>query len=400
MKRGFITVLKKELARFFGDKRMAIATILLPGVLIYILYSFMGSAISGRFTSDVYVLPTVTVINMPESVAPALEEALTLDTDYSAEEAKAAVSDQSLDALVIFPENFDALIAESDPAAEVPNVEVYHNSLSADSMNAYDTVTLILDSYEDSLNNRFDINGGYNWSMDPSDAPAEDPYDLISDEAETGSFFSMMLPMLLMIFLFSGCMAIAPESIAGEKERGTIATMLITPVGRSEIALGKIVSLSLIALLSATCSAIGTILSLPKMMAGATDSISGSVYGVQEYLLLAAVILSTVLVIITLISLVSAFAKTVKEAQTMITPLMILVMFLGVTAMFGSGAGSSPAIYFIPLYNSVQCMTGIFSFDINVLNIIIGVGSNLVYTALGIWGLTKMFKSERIIFSK
>lgn len=394
MKRGFVTVLKKELARFFGDKRMAIATILLPGVLVYVLYSFMGTAISNQFETDVLYVPTVAVVNMPEVLAPALEEAVAIDDSYVVEDAKAAVSAQMIEALLVFPEDFEEKISQPGSTNDVPNVELYYNSVSADSTSACDTVSMLLDAYEDSQSNLFDLNGGFAPPVDP----AEDPYDLATDEAKTGSFFATMLPMLLMIFLFSGCMAIAPESIAGEKERGTFATMLITPISRREIALGKIVALSFISLLSASCSAIGTILSLPNMAAG-DAGISGSVYGIREYLLLAAVILSTVLLIITIISLISAYAKTVKEAQTLIVPMMVLVMFLGVTAMFGNTA-TSPVIHLIPLYNSVQCMSGIFSFNVNVVNILIAVGSNLIYTILGVWGLTKMFQSERIIFTK
>lgn len=77
-----------------------------------------------------------------------------------------------------------------------------------------------------------------------------------------------MLPMLLMLFLFSGCMAVAPESIAGEKERGTIATLLVTPMKRSDLAIGKILALALIALLSGISSALGTVLALPQADGG------------------------------------------------------------------------------------------------------------------------------------
>ena len=160
-----------------------------------------------------------------------------------------------------------------------------------------------------------------------------------------------------------GCSAVAPESIAGEKERGTIATMLITPIRRSDIAVGKILALAVIALLSGASSAVGTILALPKLMEGAADGITAEIYGMRDYLLLAAVILSTVLVMVTAISILSAFAKTVKEAQTYGMPLMILVMVVGITGMFGGGASQNPAVYAIPLYNSAQCMVGVFSFS-------------------------------------
>ena len=68
--------------------------------------------------------------------------------------------------------------------------------------------------------------------------------------------------------------------------------------------------------------------------------------------------------------------------------------------MFGDGARTEWFYYLIPLYNSVQCMVGIFSFDIEPALILATVLSNLVYTGLGVFLLTKMFNSERIMFSK
>lgn len=70
----------------------------------------------------------------------------------------------------------------------------------------------------------------------------------------------------------------APESIAGEKERGTIATLLVTPMRRSSLALGKVFSLSIIALLAGCSSFIGTFAALPKMMGGELTGVDSSVY--------------------------------------------------------------------------------------------------------------------------
>ena len=388
MRSGMMTIFKKELARFFGDRRMIFSTILLPGLMIYLLYSVMGSAITNKFSVDEAVLPSVAVFGTCGEVQPMLAQAVvTVDFD-SQEDAEEAVRAQTLDAVLVFPEDFDAQVeAYTVGAGNAPNVEIYYNSASSQSQAAYTLLGTLLDRYEAPLCNKFDVNAGGKG------------YDLVSNEDATGSIFSMMLPMLLMMFLFSGCMAVAPEAIAGEKERGTIATLLITPVGRSQIALGKIMALSVIALLSAASSATGTILALPKLMGGAGD-ISGSLYSPADYLLLAAVILSSVLLLVSLISIISAFAKTIKEAQTLITPLMLVVMFLGITAMFGNGASESAAVYCIPLYNSVQSMVSILTFEISALHLLLTVASNLVYAMLGALVLTRMFRSERIIFSK
>ena len=111
----------------------------------------------------------------------------------------------------------------------------------------------------------------------------------------------------MMIFLFSGCMGVAPESIAGEKERGTIATLLVTPMNRGQLAIGKVISLGVIALLSGLSSFIGTFASLPSLMGGADTGMDASIYGVTDFVMLFGVILSTVLLIVGLICVISTF---------------------------------------------------------------------------------------------
>ena len=385
MRSPVLTIFKKELARFFGDRRMALTTILLPGLMIYVLYTFMGNALSSQFSVEDTYRPTAVVENLPDSLSAALSQALEIQEEA---EPMELVRNQKLDLYIRFPAGFDEAVAAYDMASgkAAPQVEVYYNSAAATSGDGYNLVLEILNQYESSLVNKFHVN----WNG---------IYDLATQEDATGSIFSSMMPMLLLIFLFSGCMAVAPESIAGEKERGTIATLLITPTRRGSIALGKIMALSVISLLSGASSAIGTTLSLPKLMGAASEQLTVT-YGVGDYALLGVVILSTVLLLITLISIVSAFAKSVKEAQTYVTPLMIVVILVGVTAMFGGGAKTELCYYLIPVYNSVQCMVGIFAFSASPVLILTAVAANLAVTGLGVFLLTRMFNSEGIMFSR
>ena len=106
------------------------------------------------------------------------------------------------------------------------------------------------------------------------------------------------------------------------------------------------------------------------------------------------------MLIVTIVSLVSAFAKSTKEAQTYVTPIMIIVMVIGLSGMFIDGVSKEAYTYLIPLYNSVQCMLGIFSFDISLQGVIICVISNVIYTGIGVFLLTRMFNSEKIMFNK
>ncbi|MCI9392891.1 MAG: ABC transporter permease [Oscillospiraceae bacterium] len=390
MRNGVLTIMKKELDRFFGDRRM-VFSILMPGILIYVMYCFMGVAMGDAFGVDEDYTPTVRAAGLPASMEPLLQQtgfAVTAGEDEAA--AREAVAAQTLDLLLVFPEDFDRITADYEVSSGLPapNVEIYYNSAATSSAMAYQAVTGLLDAYEDQMVNKFDVNAGGG------------AYDLATVEDTAGSIFSMMMPLLLMMFLYSGCAAVAPESIAGEKERGTIATMLITPIRRSHIALGKILALAVIAMISAASSTVGTILSLPKMMGGLTDTVNAAIYGAREYLLLAAVILSTVLVMVTIISLLSAFAKTIKEAQTYAVPFMLLVMLLGISGMFGSSGEQRLWTYCIPLYNSVQCMTGIFSFSVLPTGVAVSLGVNAAVTLAGVLVLARMFNSERIIFAK
>lgn len=392
MKSGILTIMKKELARFFGDKR-TVAGVLLPGVMIYVLYSFMGTAMGNVFGVEEDYVPSIQAVRLPQSIAALADSAgmaLTEGEEAGLPAAVDQVAGQELDLLVVFPEDFDQAVADYSVASgePAPHVEIYYSSVSTASQSAYMAFTGLLNSYESLLANKFDVNAG------------EGVYDLATAEESTGALFAMLMPMLLMMFLYSGCSAVAPESIAGEKERGTIATMLVTPIRRSDIAVGKILALAVITVLSGASSALGTILSLPNLMGGAAGEMDANIYGVRDYLFLAAVILSTVLLLVTLVALLSAFAKTVKEAQTYAVPLMILVMVLGITGMFGGGASQNLAVYAIPLYNSVQCIVGIFSFSLLGQAVALTAAVNGAATLLGVFVLTRMFNSEGIIFGK
>ena len=384
------TVFKKEVFRFIKDKRTLMA-LLLPGILIYALYSLMGGALTDAFSTDEDYKPTIVAVNLPASVDYMLSDdafVVTTITESEIDNVKQQITNNQLDVLMVFPENFDETVALYSPLSgeAAPNIDIFYNSSSTNSTSGYTEVTALLSYYESAMTNKFDVN------------MSDKAYDLASEEDMMGKVFSMMMPMLLVMLLFSGCMAVAPESIAGEKERGTIATMLITPAKRSHIAIGKILALSLMALISGASSTVGVILSLPKLM-GEEIELNGSVYGVSDYLMLAVVILSTVMLFITAISIISAYAKTIKEATTYVTPLMVVSMLIGLSGMMG-GAMENPALYLIPILNSVHSMIAIFSFEANIINMAITVGANLVLTGIGIFALTRMFGSEKIMFNK
>ncbi|MBN2696280.1 MAG: ABC transporter permease, partial [Bacilli bacterium] len=289
--------------------------------------------------------------------------------------------------LLVFPSDFETSVSD----AEKPEIQVYYNPNEIPSETLYMQYYQYLTAYEQQL--AFLVYGD---TIAFQVATESMPFD---ETQATGMMVAMLLPMLVLMFLFSGAMAIGPEAIAGEKERGTIATLLITPVKRSEIALGKVLGLSVLSLLSALSSFLGIVLSLPKMFAG--QDIDMSIYTFWDYAQILIVLFSTVFVVVGIISIVSAYAKSMKEAGTMIMPFYILTIIIGITSMFGQEAVSNPLMYMIPLYNSVQTLIAVFTFDeLSWLYMLITVVSNVIYLSLFIFLLNKMFKSEKIMFSK
>lgn len=391
MKNNIFTIMKKELARFFGDKRMVFTTILMPGLLIYVIYSFMGDGMMESLMTDEEYVVKAYVENMPEELEATLGELSVewteIDADTDKEQLKLEIQDKTADALVVFPEQFLAQVGTYDVASGLaaPNVEIYYNSANTESANFRSTMVSILNSFESSLANKLDINAG------------DAQYDWATEEDTFAQIFAMLLPMLLMTFLYSGCVAVAPESIAGEKERGTIATLLVTPMKRSSLALGKVFSLSIIALLSGISSFLGTFLSLPKLMGG---EINTNVYAMTDYVMLLGIVLSTVLLMVAIISVLSALAKSVKEAGTLVSPLMIVNVFVSLLPMMGGDSEKALYHFFIPINNSVQCMHGIFSFNYDPIQVVITIGANIVAAGVLTVVLTKMFGSEKVMFGK
>ena len=399
MKSNTLTIIKKEFARFFGDRQLIFTAIIMPGLLIYLIYTLMGNGMSQMMTEGMDENVTVRVENMPETLAPMFADTDSLNikvlpTPFTQKDIDLLEDKEINTVLLRFPTNFDTLLVTYDPQSceLAPNIEIYYNSANNASQRVYTMLETMFTTFEDQMSNRFDINR--------ADCE-EQTFDQASSDDVLGNILSKLIPMLILMMLFSGVMAIAPSAIAGEKERGTIATLLVTPMRRNELALGKIVSLSAIALLSGLSSFIGIVLSLPKMIQADAEGVElGLNYTGSDYIVLLLIILASVLIMASAVSLLSALAKDVKNAGTMITPFMLVVMLCGLMPMFQNGASENLAVYLIPFYNSIEVMTAVFAHELQWTPVLITLAANIVYTSIAVWGLTRMFNSEKVMFSK
>ena len=384
------TIVKKELKRFFTDPRMLVS-LFLPGILIFVIYTLMADIMTNVISPKVTDF-NVYVVNEPNEFSSFLQVEgwnITLNEEnLSKEEILEKIKEKEVDLYVVYEENFYSkmMAYDSSSSSRAPQIEIYYNTTNDASGLIYSYYTGLLGNVESSLANKFDINS------DPSIS-----FDLATSKDTTVYIISMMLPFLLILFLFSGAMAICSESIAGEKERGTIATLLITPAKRSYIVLGKIISLGITGLASSLVSFLGLILSLPSLMGTSFDF---SAYGATTIILILLLIVVTVLMFTTILTIVSTFAKSVKEATSYSTPIMIVVMLVGLSNFMTTSVVGSSLVYLIPIYNVMQCLVSIFSLSVDYINFTICIVSNVIYIALGVFLLTKMFNNEKIIFNK
>ena len=375
-----LTIIKKEFSRFFKDKRM-LATLFLPGILIYFIYSMIGGMMGSWMGVEEDQTYHVCVVNCPDWLT---EETLSPFGDFVIETASEAhedipalLKDKAFNAYMVFPKDFDV----QGGGENLQEVKLYQDSTDTVSLTAGQLLQTLLSSMQ-------------------YDAPkflltAE---DIATEEDLSSMMLSMIGPMLVIVMLMTGCVAVAPESIAGEKERGTLATMLVTPVKRSRIAVGKVLALSAISVLSGLSSFIGIIFALPKLTEGMGMDFSMGAFGVGEYVALLGVVLSTVLVLVAAVSILSTLAKSVKEATAMVSPVMIVVMVVALASSFLP----SGKWYFscVPLLNSAMTLGAVFSLAVNPLHVLLTIVVNLL-VAFGLgFLLTKMFESEKIMFSK
>ena len=84
----------------------------------------------------------------------------------------------------------------------------------------------------------------------------------------------------------------------------------------------------------------------------------------------------------------------------MVVPFMLVVMLAGMLPMLQNGASDNLAVYLIPFYNAIEVMTAVFAHEMRWMPVIVTLAANVVYTGIAVWGLTRMFNSEKVMFSK
>lgn len=369
-----MALMRKEFHRFFHDPRL-IATLLLPGIIIFALYSILGeiiySNVEEQYSFRVYLSGESGAISVIEQVVEESGSKVEWLEISSHEEAVKAVENGDVTAYLHFSENFDADFMGA-------TVEFYYNAKDeGESSMFYSLASSALQAY----GMRFQII----------------THNFMSEEDLGRVIMMNLLPMLVVTLVFSACMSVTLESVAGEKERGTLTTILATSVNRLHLALGKVLSLSCIVTLGAASSFLGVVFSLPKLTGIDMGVFIGS-YGIVSYLYLFLSILGLVPLIVSLIALISTYSKSVKEASGYTSVVMILIIVVSVIGSFVSEMGGW--VVAVPVLNAVTVIQQVLANHAVLWFTLLSFVINLIYSAILILAISKMLSSERIVFGR
>ena len=275
-------------------------------------------------------------------------------TEEQLDDYKAKIEAEEIDLLIVFPEDF---IKDINNEEEL-NVQIYQNINSKYNHTSLNNTNIYLEKYENAL-----LQAVYGREELSIFTPV--PQILGDTDKELGKILGMFLPFILIIFLMASAMGVGIESVSGEKERGTIATLLVTPIKRSQLAIGKILSVSIMGILSSIASFVGTVVAFPIYINSIGSMESGGsgsgidvselfgLYNTNDFLMLFAILIVAVLLFVSLVLVVSTFAKTLKESNALFMPVYIITMGISVVTMMSQDVPSEILPYLIPLYNII-----------------------------------------------
>lgn len=402
---GFKVILSKELKRVFGDKKMVFSLFILPIILIAGIYGVMFFLIGKEKSSINEHVSEVYVQNMPDNFSELMAghtdcKINTIPAGESVESYKDGLLDGTYDLVVVFPENFYENFKNADATSTLPDIKTFYNPSEDNSGEARTRFTeTYLEEYKQLLlNERF---GSLNYAMVFS-VDADNPDMIVQDDGKaTGKILGTIIPYLITILIFGGAMGLGVDTIAGEKERGTIANLLISPIKRVDIIMGKIVSNAIVSVLSAgvyVISFIGSAVVLSKKSGmGEMFSRLSLNFTSLQIVQFVVLLLGLVLLYVGIIGFVSLMAKNIKEAQSFIMPVYIIVMFAGMITMY-SGEVTSGS-YMIPVYNTSAAFKGIFERTITMNQYLTSTIITYAFAGVMVWLMAKAMNSEKIMLN-
>jgi len=391
-------VYRKELTEWLRDRRTLISTVLVPLLMFPILISGMISVSSVLLGNAKKEIPKVMIIEGDDSpeVLEALHDIKDLQFVPYAENWRDQITDKEIRAAVRIPKGFQASLQNGDSQT----VEIYYYEGEIKSEFGAEHVEKSLTEYKDKIvAGRLKAKDLSASVLSPFEIKKENtaPPEKVSG-AGVGSFIGYMVIILSM----TGAMYPAIDLTAGEKERGTMETILSSPVSRLELVLGKF----LLVLSASLTTAILSVISMGSSFyfLGHSQAVASSAdHSLQMNLgwisILAVFLMALPLSVLfsAVLMTVALFAKTYKEAQSYLTPMTFVVVIPAIASVM-PGVELSPKLALIPILNTSLVCKEIITGTYHWHSILVIFASTCVYAAAAIFVAVKMFQRESVLF--
>lgn len=385
-------LVKKEVMDILRDKKTLIVMVLVPVLLYPLIIIGMSLVMSMLMQSQEDKIHTVSYSYANERIAEELERLYTehedeigVQMEFAADASDADVSveiAQAADGTQHFTLHYDSTDETSDTASYALEklLEIYREELLEKKLK------------QQGLDENF---------LYPVTYESQDSASLTeSFGMDVGGSIGMMLIVTILL----GAVYPAIDATAGEKERGTLETLLTLPVTNFQMIMSKYLSVALFACVTAVISLLSLGGSVLFLIFGISDGMAKEIQSISlpAVLPLIPVLLLTMLVTAlfatALCMCFCVFAKSFKEANNYVTPVMLIVMFASMVAMVPT-VKLDYRTALIPIVNVSLMIKQIISmqFDLSLAGITIGV--NLGYSILIVWILSKMYDSENVLFS-
>ena len=404
------TLYKKEILDLLRDKKTVIVMILVP-ILLYPAMMLLSLLIMKGLATD-SVERTYTVGIVESEVSMDIYDILTDEKDdleyhfnkvdyFTLDAAKNALMNKKIDLIIESNPLSDASGIYSDD--ELFGLTFYHMASNTQSNNAYQNAKEVFNAYSSKIRKEaFDkVYTDSESVLNPIPMKTE---SISSKEENAGSLIGMILPFILIISILTGAIYPAIDATAGERERGTLETIMTLPVRKSEIMISKFLSVSTIAVFSALLnllSMFGMMLIMVKIVdlqgLGLTDFQYSQFVPAFISLLLCLPIFSMFASAVSLC--ICIFAKSFKEANNITSPILIVFMFAAMASILPTIELNFKTAM-IPVTNIALLIKSVFSLDYDIKLVAVVLFSNLAYCIIMVILMSVFFSSEEVLFGE